>query len=166
MAAGLYQFALGAGDLAQTETQPKETSMTFCGHNKDMASGITGFSGGLAAQTRKRALDEGVSIVDIPRIEMEEIEALLEALRASPKKEALRGIAAVGELIRYFYSELDAQLKVSPETPVEKVFEATVLELNRLLFAMEANYYEALRPKFPRLEAVRRIRDFLETQVK
>ena len=168
MASGLRVFALGskAGVGIRNQTQQLEDNMPFCGYNENMASGIGRFSGGLVAQTKKRAEAEGVPIGKIPAIEIEEINALLAELDASPKREGLGGVIAVGLLIRFFYSTLEAKLAGNPSLTIERAFEEIVEELNRHLFAMEAHYYEELRPNFPRLEAIRRIRGFLETQVK
>lgn len=130
-----------------------------------MAHGIESFVGGLALQTERRAKDEGVSEADIPPIEIEEIDALLEALNASPKKERLAGVMAIGQLIRFFYMRLGEELMQGPDQPVVDIFTREVNELNRLLFEMEEHYYKDLRPHHPRLEAIRLIQDFLEKEV-
>jgi hypothetical protein len=158
MAKGLALFVTGS-------TPTKETMMAWCGHNKDMASGVGTFSGGLALQTNKRAKDEGVAISSIPAIEIEEIDALMEVLEASPKKAELAGVRAIGSLIRFFYTKLDERLSINPTCSVESIFASEVGELNRLLFDMEAHYYEHLRPKHERLTAIRLIREYLEGEV-
>lgn len=164
--AGGFQEGSKAGMRILTQTQPKlEDDMTFCGHNESMALGIGRFSGGLAAQTRKRAEEEGLVVGKIPAVEIEEINTLLTELNSSPKRDGLGGIIAIGLLIRFFYATLEAKLAKNPSLPIEGAFREIVEELNRLLFAMEAHYYEELRPNLPRLEAIRRIRSFLEAQV-
>ncbi len=168
MANGLRIFAVGPKAEASTrnQTQQTEGDMPLCGHNENMASGIGRFSGGLVVQTKKRAEVEGVPIGQISKIEIEEINALLAELNDSPKREKLGGVIAVGLLIRFFYATLETKLASNPTLTVEGVFDEIVEELNRHLFAMEAHYYEELRPNFPRIEAIRRIRGFLETQIK
>lgn len=166
MAQGLELFVTGrtnSGKGSEMETQ--ENDMTFCGHNPAMAGGIGTFVGGLTIQTLKRADAEKVSVAEIPALEIEEIDALLAEINASSKKAELAGVMAVGQLIRFFYATLDAKLAEDPAKTVESIFSATVAELNRLLFAMEDNYYEVLRPSNDRLTAIRLIRGFLETQV-
>lgn len=162
MAKGLSTFVLGKKSTHQTT---KESNMTFCGHNKGMADGVNSFVGGLVIQTKKRAGAEKVSVAEIPAIEIAEIDALLTALNASPKKDALAGVMAVGSLIRFFYAELGKRLAKDSSLTVDVVFQEVVEELNRNLFAMEEHYYENLRSNFPRLEAIRKIKDFLETQM-
>lgn len=160
MANGLSLFVTGSVN------QPLgETNMAWCGHNQKMAAGLYTFTGGLVRQTEQRARDEGVSVAAIPAIEIEEIDALLEELQASPQRQELAGVMAVGYLIRYFYAELGTVLAQEPTLSVDRVFGEKVAELNRLLFAMEENYYKNLRPHHPRLDAIRLIRGFLETQV-
>ncbi len=100
MAHGLSTFVLGQKEHSQQPTE--ENRMTFCGHNKDMAGGIDTFTGGLVVQTKKRATSEGVSIAEIPALEIEEIDALLAELQVSPKREKLAGVMAIGSLIRFF----------------------------------------------------------------
>ena len=160
MAAGLTRFVTGA-----TQTYSEEIDMTWCGHNESMANGIDSFVGGLALQTMKRAEDEGVTPAEIPKIEVEEIDALLGALNASSKKGRLAGVMAIGQLIRFFYVRLEEELVRRPDQPVVDIFTREVNELNRLLFGMEEHYYKDLRPHHPRLEAIRLIRGFLESQV-
>jgi hypothetical protein len=130
-----------------------------------MADGLGAFAGGLVRQTNQRALDEGVSAAAIPAIEIEEIDALLEELQASPCRDRLAGVMAIGQLIRYFYAVLGSALAKDSALSVEQVFGEQVAELNRLLFAMEEHYYSYLRPQYPRLVAIRLIRGFLEEQV-
>lgn len=160
MANGLSLFVTGSIN------QPAgEINMAWCGHNEKMADGLGSFAGGLVRQTKQRAKDEGVPVSAIPAIEMEEIDALLEELQASPSRDKLAGVMAVGQLIRYFYAVLGSTLAKDPALSVEQVFSEQVAELNRLLFAMEENYYQNLRPNHPRLDAIRLIRGFLETEV-
>ncbi len=148
--------------------------MPLCGWNDDMSKGLMEFvtgseaqacAGGLTLQTLKRAQDENVPVSAIPKIEIEEIDALLSELHLSPHRQKLAGVIAVGSLIRYFYVELGEELIKDPTQTVQAVFGAKVEELNKLLFAMEANYYEELRPRHSRLEAIRLIRGFLECEV-
>ncbi len=140
--------------------------MAWCGHNENMASSLTTFALGLAVQTVKRAATEKVSTAEIPALEIEEIDALLTALHESPARGRLGGVMAVGSLIRHFYQMLGERLKENPALSSEDIFQEEASELNRLLFGMEEHYYTNLRPKFPRLEAIRRIREYLEEEVK
>ena len=91
---------------------------------------------------------------------------MLTELYASPKKAELSGVIAVGSLIRFFYAKLEEKLGDNPARTAEEVFAEIAKEQNEILFAMEEYYYRELRPNFPRLEAIRRIRDFLEARVK
>lgn len=160
MAAGLACFVTGS-----TQACTMEADMAWCGHNESMAKGIDSFVGGLAVQTMKRAEDERVTPAEIPPIEIGEIDALLEALNASPQKERLAGVMAIGQLIRFFYMRLGEEFTQEPDQSVVDIFTREVDKLNRLLFEMEKHYYEDLRPHHPRLDAIRLIRGFLESQV-
>jgi hypothetical protein len=167
MAHGLQRLAEGlVSQVVHLKTQRKENHMPpLCGYNSEMSSGLKEFTEGLAVQTEKRAVNEEVSLAQIPAIEMEEIDALLHELQTSPQRAELQGVVAVGTLIRFFYAKLEKELNDDPTQSAETVFSKIVDEQNRLLFGMENHYYRDLRPNFPRLEAIRRIRNFLETQV-
>ncbi len=160
MATGLTRFVTGTN-----LTNIQEADMAWCGHNKSMADGINSLLGGLTLQTMKRAENEGLTVAKIPQIEMEEIDALLEALQNSPQKERLSGVMVIGQLIRFFYARLDEELTKNPDQSVADIFSREVTELNRLLFGMEEHYYTDLRPYHPRLEAIRLIRKYLESKV-
>jgi len=140
--------------------------MTFCGYNDEMAEGIVMFNKGLAIQTEKRAVEEGVSLSGIPAIELAELRVMLEEVTRSPKREALAGITALAALVIFAYEELERRLAKDSSLTAEQAFAEMSAEINDLMFTMEEHYYQKLRPHLERGEAIRQCVKFLEAHVR
>ena len=158
MAEGLLRFASGSKHL-------KESNMPLCGYNAAMADGLGEFARGLAVQTDKRAIEEKVSVPQIPAIELNELDRFLASVRTSSKQEGLSGIIGLTMFVRHLYTEMDKLTAADPSMTAQAAFDRVVKRTNDLMFAMEDHYYTELRPKLGVEGAIEALGPYLESQV-
>ncbi|MEK7098583.1 MAG: hypothetical protein AAB908_01640 [Patescibacteria group bacterium] len=138
--------------------------MSVCGWNDTMAAGLKLFAEGLAIQTKKRALEEGVGVEKVPAIEIAELKALLDAISFSEKgRKELEGIFAVTMLAHFLYRQMDSAQK--SEASAEVLLVRASGEVSALFSEMEEHNVRELKPKYPYREAMWRLARFLEDRV-
>ena len=160
MAEGLRLF--GTGLLIP---YTKESDMPMCGYNPTMAQGLEEFAQGLAVQTDKRAVEEKVSVPQIPAIELAELDLFIASVRASSKQDELSGITGLAMFVRHLYARMQALTAVDPSMTAQAAFEKAIGQTNKLMFEMEDHYYSELRPKLGIKKAIAALGPFLEERV-
>ena len=141
----------------------KENVMSVCGWNDTMAAGLKLFAEGLAIQTKKRALEEGVGVEKVPAIEIAELKALLDAISFSEKgRKELEGIFSDDACA--FSLSTDGQ-RAKSEASAEVLLVRASGEVSALFSEMEEHNVRELKPKYPYREAMWRLARFLEDRV-
>jgi hypothetical protein len=150
--------------------------MTWCGFNETMAKGLQLFGLGLSIQTDKRATEEGVSLGNIPQIELAELDLMVKHLQDRIPFEddsvrvRLEGVLGLTLFVRYLYREIplwkNEQLSRKKKITAQEAFRSTIGRINLLLFDMEEHYYTELRPNYPRPKAIKLMVEWLKEYVK